>query len=914
MTDGQESGNTALLWESDLATGDSPFQPTVRAILGGTNVDLRSFEDAVEEIISAAGSRHGNPLAVVSANLDHVLHFGTGSRWGGTLETAAAVDWLTLLDGAPLRAKATELTGHSWPRLAGSDLIHPLLDEAEANGLRVGFLGGSAHTHQMLKRQLQDTRPELRVSGWWSPSRIELTAPEFSERLAGEVAKSGTDMLVVGLGKPRQELWIAQYGAMTGAPVMLAFGAVVDFLAGRIKRAPEAVANVGMEWAWRLALEPRRLANRYLVQGPEAYMRMNRHSRLDESTAAPELGLPSPALAHSIQTEATRENQLGSQSGTFVPVPGRADATVVLVTYNNAGDIDPLIECLRGEAATQSLKVVIADNGSTDGTLERVRAHADVLLVETGGNLGYAGGINAALRSAGAHGEVLVLNPDLRIVPGAIATLRRRLADSGAGIVVPKLLDDDGTTYPSLRREPGTLKSMGDAVMGRRLPGRPDWLSEIDYNTESYHFPHTVDWATGAALLISADAVAEVGEWDERYFLYSEETDYCRRVRQTGRTVWFEPAAVMTHSRGGSGASADLVALMAVNRVRYAAAHHSKAYAGAVRTIAAAGELARIYKPGNRKAFLALTGVLPWSQLPSAVSAPLPTQGRPAVSAAGFPPGAVIIPAHNEAAVIARTLQPLAALAASGAIDVIVACNGCSDDTAAIAARFPGVAVLDLPEPSKTGALNAADAMCSRWPRLYLDADIEMTAGALATVFEHLAVPGALAARPAFRYDTSGADPIVRAYYRARLRIPDMSEHLWGAGAYGVSAEGHRRFGHFPDATGDDAYVDSLFGPHEKAILATTPVVVRTPKSARELLKTLQRVYRGNHDLQLGQSRGSALGNLARTATRPQALVDSGIYASIAVLGKLRNGKSLTTSGGWDRDESSRGALDRETK
>jgi exopolysaccharide biosynthesis WecB/TagA/CpsF family protein len=914
MNGWKETGNTDLLTERGTVIVDTSFVPSVRAIIGGTSVDLRGFDEAVEEIISAAERRHGNPLAVVSANLDHVMHFGTGSRWGEALETAAAVDWLTLLDGAPLRAKATALTGAVWPRLAGSDLIHPLLDEAETKGLRVGFLGGSHDTHQKLKRKLKETRPALRVSGWWAPNRNELIAPEFSERLAGDVARSGTDILVVGLGKPRQELWIAQYGSLTGVPVMLAFGAVVDFLAGRIKRAPKVVASSGMEWAWRLALEPRRLASRYLIQGPEAYMRMNRHSRLDESAATPHQDLLAPTLASSDKLVPIEGNQPKPQPGAFVPVSSRADTTVVLVTYNNAGDIDPLLHGLRGEAQAQPLKVVIADNGSTDGTLDRVRAHPDVVLVETGGNLGYAGGINAALRNAGADGDVLVLNPDLRIMPGAIAALRRRLAESGAGIVVPKLMDDDGTTYRSLRREPGTLKSMGDAVMGQRLPGRPDWLSEIDYNAESYHFPHTVDWATGAALLISADAVADVGEWDERYFLYSEETDYCRRVRQTGRTIWFEPAAVMTHSRGGSGASADLVALMAVNRVRYARAHHSTAYAGAVRTIEAAGELARSYKPGNRRAFLALTGILPWSQLPSAVSAPIPELGQPTVSGTGFPPGAVIIPAHNEAAVIARTLQPLASLAASGAIEVIVACNGCSDKTAAIAAGFPGVTVLDLPEPSKTDALNAADAVCAHWPRLYLDADIEITGEALAQLFKHLEAPGTLAARPAFRYDTSGADPLVRAYYRTRSRIPAMSEHLWGAGAYGVSAMGHARFGQFPDATADDAYVDSLFDRHEKTVLATTPVVVRTPKSAQELIKTLQRVYRGNHDLHLRTEDGSALGNLARTATTPQTAVDAGIYALLAVLGKLRKGKSLTTNGGWDRDESSREALRDETK
>ncbi|WP_146070314.1 WecB/TagA/CpsF family glycosyltransferase [Arthrobacter sp. GMC3] len=911
MNSWQDTWDPALVWNSEDVISDSPIHRfPVRAILGGASVDLRGFDEAIAEIISATGRRHKNPLAVVSANLDHVMHFGTGSRWRGTMETESSIDWLTLLDGAPLRAKATALTGQAWPRLAGSDLIHPLLDEAEAQGLRVGFLGGSAHTHQMLKLQLQESRPALQVSGWWTPTRAELTTPDTSERLAREVAKSATDILVVGLGKPRQELWIAQYGALTGAPVMLAFGAVVDFLAGRIKRAPQPVANAGMEWAWRLALEPRRLAKRYLVQGPEAYVRMNRHSSLCESLASSDqvaVQLASGILVPT-QLDYAHAAPLAPEPSTdaFVPPALLAEVTVVLVTYNNAEDIDPLVQCLRTEASAQSLKVVVADNGSTDGTLERVAAHADVVLVQTGGNLGYAGGINAALRNAGDYHDVLVLNPDLRIIPGAISTLRQRLAKSGAGIVVPKLLDDDGTTYPSLRREPSTMKAAGDAVMGKRLSGRPDWLSEIDYNAESYHFPHTVDWATGAALLISGQALADVGEWDEAYFLYSEETDFFRRVRQTGRTIWFEPAARMVHSRGGSGESPNLVALMAVNRVRYAAAHHSKAYAGAFRIIATAGELARIHKPGNRRAFLALAGLLPWSRLPHAVSGPGRQQQPSSGPTLYFPPGAVIIPAHNEAAVIARTLQPLAALAASGTIEVIVACNGCSDDTAAIAAQFPGVTVLDLPEPSKTAALNAADGVCSRWPRLYLDADIEVTAEALAEVFDHLRGPGELAARPAFRYDTSGADPLVQAYYRARMRIPEMSRHLWGAGAYAVSEEGHRRFGRFPDVTADDAYIDSLFTAEEKTILDTPPVVVRTPQTRRELHRTLRRVYKGNEEIDAPKKDNSSLVGLLTSVNGPRQFLDAGIYAFMAASGKTRKRTSMTVDGGWDRDESSR--------
>lgn len=884
---------------------ESPADPR-KVVLGGTEVDLSSFEDAVERIIAAAGAPGERPLAVASANLDHVFHFGTSGRWNGLLDHSDTLDWLTLLDGAPLRTKATALTGRDWPRLAGSDLIDPLLDEAQAKGLAVGFLGGAEATHALLKEQFARHRPELKLSGWWAPKRSVLADRDSSVDLAGEIAASGTDMLVVGLGKPRQELWMSEYGALTGAPVLLAFGAVVDFLAGRIQRAPQAVSDAGMEWAWRLAMEPQRLARRYLVQGPEAYLRMSRHSSAD---GAPRTA-PSPAKPPARGAK--------TPEGCFTPSCYLADVTVVLVTYNNEADIDPLMEGLRGETASQSLKVVVADNGSTDGTRAKLAAHPDVILAETGGNAGYAGGINAALRQAGPHHDVLVLNPDLRILPGAVRTLRRRMRVSGAGIVVPKLLDADGTTYTSLRREPSLGKAVGDALFGGRLAGRPEWLSEIDYNAESYQFPHPVDWATGAAVLISGTVAEHVGDWDEQFFLYSEETDYFRRAREHGHTAWFEPSAAMVHSRGGSGASADLAALMAVNRVRYAATHHSRGYAALVRSVTATAELARSYKPENRRAFMALAGMRAWKSLPHATISPAAASTAPGA----FPSGAIIIPAHNEAAVIARTLRPLAALAASGAVEVIVACNGCTDSTAAIAASFPGVTVLSFKEPSKTAALNAADVACTRWPRLYLDADIEVTPDAVADVFRHLGKPGALAARPAFRYETSGADRLVQAYYRARLRIPAMSEHLWGAGAYAVSLAGHARFGHFPAATADDAYVDSLFKPSEKAVLPTRPVVVRVPLHTRELYRTLRRIYRGNQQLALNTASGDAmpaapgpaatgetgLGKLLRSVTGPAALVDAGIYASLALAGKATRSRSLTMGGGWDRDESSRTA------
>ncbi len=269
----------------------------LRVTLAGTTVDLMEQDEAVASVVEWARRPDGPPLGVVSANLDHVHHFGVGGRWHGVMEHAEAcgeVRWLTLLDGAPLVTRASRLTGRSWPRLAGSDLVEPILSAAEAAGLTVGFLGGLPATQARLAELLGRSRPGLRVSGWWAPPREVLADRAASGRLADEVRASGTQILLVGMGKPRQELWIAQYGAATGVRVHLAFGAVVDFLAGRVPRAPRWVARHGMEWSYRLCLEPRRLGSRYLVDGPLAYARLRRASGVGEPPD--DAGAPEPDL------------------------------------------------------------------------------------------------------------------------------------------------------------------------------------------------------------------------------------------------------------------------------------------------------------------------------------------------------------------------------------------------------------------------------------------------------------------------------------------------------------------------------------------------------------------------------------------------------------------------------------------
>ena len=857
------------------------------ARLGGCPVDLVERNGALARIAGQLSNSSGRPLGVSSVNLDHVHHFGAGEVGPGDLDDGIA--WLNLIDGAPLAAQAERLTGRPWPRLAGSDLAGPILELAEARGATVGFLGGSAETHELLRAKLAAERPGLRVAGLWSPSRDAVADPELARALALEIAAAHVDVLVVCLGKPRQERWISQHGAVSGARVLLAFGAVVDFLAGRIDRAPKLLADHGLEWAWRLAREPRRLARRYLVQGPPAYRALRRNS----SVGAPPL--PQPADAP------------GTEPARFALAGEAAQVAVLVVTYNSGGDIDRLVDSLRREGGGLTLRVVVADNDSTDDTVLRASAYDDVTVVRTGGNLGYSGGLNVALAHAGEAETVLVLNPDLVVQPGAIAALRRRMIESSAAIVVPRLLDDDGVGYPSLRREPTVARALGDALLGSRLAGRSGRFTEMVNDAGEYQRPHRIEWATGAALLIDRAVADSVGPWDERFFLYSEETDFFRRVRTVGGSVWFEPSSVMRHKRGGSGTSDELGALMAVNRIRYMDKHASPTRARLFQFAVVLGELLRYPIPSHRLTlgYVALRNT--WPTLPRA------TMSVTGLADLPLPLATVIIPAHNERAVIARTLLPFASLVEEGVLEVIVACNGCGDDTAKVAASFAGVRVLELAAPSKVAALNAADAAATGWPRIYLDADIELSRDGVFRLIRALAPQEApddpgyrppLAGRPAFRYETRGASVAVRAYYRARSRIPSANSSLWGAGVFALTRSGHERFDSFPGITADDLFVDGLFTTAEKSIVDAQPAVVRTPLRSGALLRILRRGQRGSRELGVDSGR-STLRELFATVHGPASAYDATVYAAFAVTARVlpaRRGSATV----WERDESTR--------
>jgi teichuronic acid biosynthesis glycosyltransferase TuaH len=295
---------------------------------------------------------------------------------------------------------------------------------------------------------------------------------------------------------------------------------------------------------------------------------------------------------------------------------GPHDLVVIVVTYNSAGHVGELLDSLRADAGNLAVAILVADNASADDTVEVARLHApEALVFDTGGNLGYAAAINAALARLDGSRPVLILNPDAAVAPGTLATMLGALRDE-VGAVVPRFVGDDGSTALSLRRDPSLSAALGDALFGARFRSRPGRFAETVFDRMVYEGPQAVEWATGAALMLSPEAVAAVGPWDERFFLYSEETDYFNRLRKAGFRVTYTPDAVIRHSEGGSGSSPRLDALMAVNRIRYIRKHHSRPYAAVYRSLIALGELLRLGLPGHSLALRSVTRESSWGLLP----------------------------------------------------------------------------------------------------------------------------------------------------------------------------------------------------------------------------------------------------------------------------------------------------------
>jgi hypothetical protein len=275
----------------------------------------------------------------------------------------------------------------------------------------------------------------------------------------------------------------------------------------------------------------------------------------------------------------------------------------------------------------------------------------------------------------------------------------------------------------------------------------------------------------------------------------------------------------------------------------------------------------------------------------------------------------VIIPAHNEEKVIAKSIKELVEGARNGEIEVIVVCNGCSDDTAGVVASFgPAIKCIVTTVSSKTNALNLGDAASHNFPRVYQDADVVLTLDAVRQIGKELQTGRFLAAAPQMQMDFRGASWGVRAYYCVWKHLPYVKEGMVGTGVFALSEQGRRRFDKFPQIIADDGYIRALFKPEERSSLNSCNVLVRAPTHLKGLLKIKTRSRLGGYELKkkfpglLQQEEKSYRKAFFEVLTIPSLWPRLPVYLYVNVIARVRAKKYMQSRGftGWERDESSR--------
>lgn len=273
----------------------------------------------------------------------------------------------------------------------------------------------------------------------------------------------------------------------------------------------------------------------------------------------------------------------------------------------------------------------------------------------------------------------------------------------------------------------------------------------------------------------------------------------------------------------------------------------------------------------------------------------------------------IVIPAYNEEAVIERCLRALTVGARPGELEIVVACNGCRDRTAALARAFgEPVRVVETSRASKIAALNLGDAAARGFPRCFIDADVEVGIDAVRAVATILETGPALAAAPAMRVDTTGSSWAVRAFYRIWLRQPFHRDGLIGGGFYALSRAGRARFEAFPEVIADDEFVRTLFSPAERKTPPGATFTIRAPRTLRDLIKVKTRSRLGR--LELRAIYPDRLARPAAAAAGPRLPLSPGlwpaatVYGAVVLITRLRAALQASSLQHyrWERDESSR--------
>ena len=274
----------------------------------------------------------------------------------------------------------------------------------------------------------------------------------------------------------------------------------------------------------------------------------------------------------------------------------------------------------------------------------------------------------------------------------------------------------------------------------------------------------------------------------------------------------------------------------------------------------------------------------------------------------------IILPAHNESGVIAETLGSLLRQVDEGD-EIIVICNGCQDETEAIARSFePRITIINSPIPSKVNALNLGDQRARTYPRIYMDADIRLADGALGLIKKTLAAGHYFAVSPEPLMDFGGSSWAVKAYYDIWLALPFCQSGMIGAGVYALSEEGRKRFDRFPDVIADDGFVRALFKEHERGKVIGAKSIVRAPATLCWLMKIKVRSRMGQMQLakmypeliknEHKNHSGGILSTLVNFFNWPKVIV----YLYVSIMTRILARRRLVNIAAyqWEKDISSR--------
>jgi GT2 family glycosyltransferase len=241
---------------------------------------------------------------------------------------------------------------------------------------------------------------------------------------------------------------------------------------------------------------------------------------------------------------------------------------VIVVSTNEAEWLKPCLETLFAHAGTADLDVIVADNESTDGTAELIGREFPLARVVRCANRGFGHANNRGYMATDAS-YVLFLNPDTEVLDGTFSDLVAEMNKRPeVGVIGVKQLTPDGQLFPTIRRFPSLSRTLADAL-GEGLAKRLSWKGERELDLSAYERDTYCDWVSGSFMLVRREALAGAGIFDERFFVYSEEVDLCRRIKRAGWRVVHLPSMTIVHHAGKAGFNPRVAAQDAFSRRQY---------------------------------------------------------------------------------------------------------------------------------------------------------------------------------------------------------------------------------------------------------------------------------------------------------------------------------------------------------